>query len=92
MDGVVRVGFGERIDNLPGDRERVEERRRAAAHPGLQCLSLDVLHDDERAAVVFRDFVDGADVGMIERRRRARLAEQTLAGSSVRGQTLEGAL
>ena len=34
----------------------------------FQRLPFQVLHCDERTAIVFIDFVDGADVGMIQRR------------------------
>ena len=33
-----------------------------------QRLPFDELHDDERTIVIFADIVDGADVGMVERR------------------------
>ena len=45
-----------------------------------QTLAVDVLHDDEDAVVFFADFVDGADVGMVERGGGLGLVDQPLPG------------
>ena len=53
-----------------------------------QALAVDVLHDDEDVAVLFADFVDGADVGMVERGRGLCLVDQPLPGLMAAGQRL----
>ena len=52
----------------------------------MQGLPLHVLHHDERSAVVLGHVVDGADVGMIERRGGACFAKEPLAGIPARRQ------
>ena len=52
-------------------------------------LAFDELHDDVRPAVVLADFVDRADVRMIERGHGARLAQHAPLGSGSRP-TLSG--
>jgi hypothetical protein len=49
-------------------------------HPLGQILAIDVWHDDEDTVVLFADFVDGADVGMVQCRGRPRLVDQPLPG------------
>ena len=41
-------------------------------------LAVDVLHDDEDAAVLFADFVNRADIGMVERGGGLGLVNQPL--------------
>ena len=48
-----------------------------------QCSSLDMLHGDEDKPVLFTDFVDGADVGMVEGRGHLGLADQACASRLV---------
>ncbi len=50
-----------------------------------QGLALEQLHGDEGTALIFIDFVDSADVGMIERRCGARLALESLQSVRVAG-------
>ena len=51
----------------------------------LECLPLQQLHGDEAAAVVLADFVDRADVRMVQRGRSARLAQESLQRLFVAG-------
>ena len=67
---------GERIGHLLRDANRFGDRERAACQPFGEGLALDVLHGNEQRAVVLTDFVDRADVRVIERGRRLRLAQQ----------------
>ena len=46
----------------------------------LESLAFEQFHGDEHAAVGFVDFVDGADVGVIERGGGARFSLETLDG------------
>ena len=43
----------------------------------LQGCAVQKLHGNERLLTVLADFVDGANIGMIESRRRARLPAKT---------------
>ncbi len=44
----------------------------------LQCLPFEQLHGHERLALVLIDLVNGADIGVIGRRRSTSLALKTL--------------
>ena len=61
-----------------------------------QTLAVDVLHDDEDTVVFFADFVDGADVGMVQCRGGLGLVDQPLPGRiaprATLGQHLDGDL
>jgi hypothetical protein len=46
----------------------------------LQCQPIQKFHGDERFAVLVVDFVDGADVGMIQRGRSFGLAFEAIQG------------
>ena len=62
--------------------------QRVLPDPLGQTLAVDVLHDDEDAVVFFADFVDGADVGMVQRRGGPGLVDQPLPGRSLAHGTL----
>ena len=53
-----------------------------------ESLSLQKFHDDEGLSFVLADFVDGADVGMIQSGSGPRLALEPLQGHSIGGQSL----
>ena len=61
-----------------------------------QTLAFDVLHDDEDTVVFFADFVDGADVGMVQCRSGLGLVDQSspgrIAPHATLGQHLDGDL
>ena len=61
-----------------------------------QTLAVDVLHDDEDTVVFFADFVDGADVGVVECGGGFRLVDQPSPGQiaphAALGQHLDGDL
>ena len=60
-------------------QDRLGRQSASRAH-GAQRLALDQLHHDVEFAVGLANFVDGADVGMSERRRSAGFVEQVLPG------------
>ena len=49
----------------------------------LQRRPVEELHDEERAAVLLADIVDGADVGVVQRRCGARLAAESGQGLGI---------
>ena len=61
-------------------------RQRFFRDPRLQRLAFQTLHHNERLAFVLADFVSSTDVGMVERRGRARLAVETFDELAVLGQ------
>jgi hypothetical protein len=54
----------------------------------LQCLSGKILHGYEAAVIMFANFVNGADVGVIESRGGARLATEPLQSLRVSGKVV----
>src|SRR5882724_11593250 len=49
----------------------------------FQCYALEKLHGDEASAALLADFVNGADVGVIQRGGGSRLTPKTLQGLRV---------
>src|SRR6185437_12607669 len=70
---------------------RLRRRDRPARQPRVQRLALEQLHHEKGLALVLAELVQGADVGMVERRDRQRLALKTLTrgGAGGFGQKLE---
>ncbi len=70
----------ERIGELGGKiGRRVERQPRRIAQYLLQRAAGNQLHGDVGDAVVLADLEDGDDIGMVEPRRGARLAQEALA-------------
>ena len=80
MDNVAAMRFGERVDDLQRELERLIERKRAPAHEFFQRLAVDVLHHEEEHIFDFIDFVDRADVRMIDGGRGASFSQEPGAG------------
>ncbi len=66
MDDSFRVSRGQRVRNLGTHIEQHAERQRVTADALPQGFPLEQLHRNETLSVVFANFVDRADVGMIE--------------------------
>ncbi len=74
MDDALGMRRVERIGNL--DRQR-QQRVQFHGTPGdhvLQGHAIEILHGDKRLAVLLANVVNRADVGMVQRRSRLRLA------------------
>ena len=67
----------ERVGDLDRERQQQIGLERAPGDAMLQRRPVEELHDEERAAVLLADVVDGADVGVIQRRRGPRLAAES---------------
>ena len=79
-DAVAVRGVQSRRRCRASDLERLAHPERPAPQPRRERFAVDVLHDDEVAAAgVGADFVDGADVRMVEGGGRLRLAQQPAA-------------
>ncbi len=78
------------------DRQRQNYFRlhAAAPHPVLQRQAVQKLHGDERLAVVLANFVDGADIGMVQGRCGLGFALEAGEGlgvlGNIIGQELQG--
>ena len=60
------VRGGERVGHLRGDAQRIGEPHAFARNQLVQGLAIQQLHDDVGLAVLFADFVDGDDIGMVQ--------------------------
>ena len=79
MDDARTVRPVERRRDLDRRLERLVDRESALRQPIRQRLALEILHDEERGAVLLAHVVQRADVRMIELRDRAGLAIEALA-------------
>jgi hypothetical protein len=72
-----RVGTGQRVSHLSGERDRLREWKPGAAAQELtQAAALNELHRDEHEVGGFLHRVEVNDVGVIERSRRSGLAQE----------------
>ena len=94
MNDLFLVRRFDRLADLDTDLENVRKPQRALAQLVLKRHAIDILHGNERFAVDFSDFVDLADVGVVERGGGACLSKKTLASRFVFlksfGQEFEG--
>jgi hypothetical protein len=72
----------ERGGDLGAILQRVLELQPLPPDQLVECLAGNKLHSDERLAILLTDFVDRADVGMVQRRGGLCLALET--GESLR--------
>ena len=79
MDNAGRVGHFERVRNLHPEVQKLFERDGLALDAVLQRRPFQALHDDEEPVLMFADVVDGADVGMIQRRCGTRFPLKSLS-------------
>ena len=59
-----------------------------AGNAVLQGQPVQKFHGDERLPILLRDFIDGADVGMVESRGRLRLTLETDQRLGISGQSI----
>ena len=89
--GVSRI---QRIGDFDAQVNQAVSFERTAQYRFPQSLAFEVLHHDEARPLMFADFVNGADVGMIQGGRGAGFAAKTFEGLRVMrdivGQKLEG--
>src|SRR5712691_5532897 len=72
-----RMRSGDTRSKLPGDVEKLGRFERPPAETLCERLPLAVLHDQERNAVAFADFVDRGDVRVADGGRGARLTKES---------------
>jgi len=73
MDDARFVGGFERVDDLPGDRERLVDRDRAPRDPIRQRRPLHELHGERLHAAALLESVNRRDIGVIQGGQRLRL-------------------
>ena len=82
MRGVQRVGHFDR------NVQKTIHRHGLAGDQVLERAAVEILHGDERMAVLLRDFVNRADVGMIQRGSGSRFATEPFKRLRVAGDVL----
>jgi hypothetical protein len=80
------VGRIQRVGDLDGEREKGLHFYRSAGDTVLQSHPVQKLHGNERTTVVLADFVDGADIWMVEGRSRTCLPAKAFQSLWVLGQ------
>ena len=85
MDDPLRVGNVQRIGNLNPHTEQFVRLKRLASDAMLEGLTFEQFHHDKRLPLVFIDVVNGAYVGMIQRRGSAGFALEALQDLMVLG-------
>ena len=76
MDDPRSVSGLQSADNLATQIEDAIDRQRPLRNQCVERLPIQQFHDEIRLALILTDVVDGANVRMIERRRRARFADE----------------
>ena len=74
MDDALGMRRIQRIGNLDGQRQQRVQLHGTPGDRVLQGHAVEILHGDKRLAVLLANVVNGADVGMVQRRSRLRLA------------------
>jgi len=92
LDVAVHDAFGvgriQAFGDVDANFEQPFELESATGNQVLESGTFHVLHDDEGAAVVLLNIVDGADVGMIQRGSRAGFALEAFQGLRIFGDVI----
>jgi hypothetical protein len=78
MDDAFGMRGVERVGDLDTKTQRLLKRKRLVANGVLESMAFEAFHDDEWVAIHFADFMDSADVGMIQRGGGLGFALETL--------------
>jgi hypothetical protein len=93
VDDLARMRRVQRVCHLNRDVDEHVHRHRFSVDQVAERLAFEQLHGDELRALELVDLVDGADVRVVQRRRRARFTQKPtdrlLVADPVRGQELE---
>ena len=85
MDDPPAVGRVQAVRDLDSQIKQLFDSQGALLERVLQRAALQQLHGDEGAAFVIADIVDGANVGMVQRRSGSRLAQEAFQRGAVFG-------
>jgi hypothetical protein len=83
MNNVCAVRCIQRVSDSDGNFQERLQFNRPSIDALLKSLALEQLHRDEVPAFMFPDVINRADVGVIQRRRCARLAQESLHCSRI---------
>jgi hypothetical protein len=78
MNNACGVSSVESVCNLSGKQKKSFHLQRTPRNAVLQRHAVEKLHDDERLTFVPADFMNGADIWMVQGRRSASLSTETL--------------
>ena len=78
MDDIFEMSGIECIRHVNGEREKRLDLQRTICQRVFQCLAIEILHHDEGAALVIADFIDCANVRMIQCGSRTRFTAEAL--------------
>src|ERR1035438_8154005 len=88
MDDSFRMRGVECVGNLDGERQQNLQIHRPPADAMLQRRAFQAFHGDEANAVAFADFINRANIGMVERGRRLCLTLKAVERLSIVGNLL----
>ena len=88
MNDPLAVRRAERVRNLNPHLQHLFQRQRLARNAMLQRRAVHEFHGNKRLAVQLANFINRADMRMIQRGRRPRLSPKTLQRLRVLGQCL----
>ena len=80
MDDALPVGGVEGVGDFDGERNEPVDFEGTAGNLVLEGDAVKVFHGDETLIAEFSDFIDGADVGMVQRGGGAGFAAKALEG------------
>ena len=80
MDDPNRVRSAQRVGDLGDDARHIRDRERPARQTSRERFSLIERHRDKRLAFRLADFVNRADMRMVEHAGRTRLADESSRG------------
>jgi len=86
MDDAFAMRGIERVGDLDAERENHLQLGRPRDEEVLEGDAFQEFHGDKAASVVLPDFVNGADVGMVQSRGGTRLPAEALQGEGVPGE------
>src|SRR5688572_12406333 len=78
VDDPFTVSRVEGVGYLNTQLDKLMDFQWAGRQTFTEALTLQQLHDDERAALVLADIIDGADVGVVQRRGGSRFGPKTV--------------
>ena len=85
VNDALGVSGVEGVSNLDGQRQQCVQFQRSDPDQMLQRLPIEILHGNERLAILLANVINSADVGVIQGGRSLRLTSKPLEGLRVAG-------
>ena len=86
MDDALRVGGHQYARRLPTQANQLGNREGSARDPGVEGFAIRELHGDEPQVAVLGQFVDGRDMGVVQRASEPGFLHEALAAFGVGGE------